>query len=143
MNPRYLLDTCIISELIKKHPDRNVTMWLSRQEEDRLFLSVLTLGELEKGISKLPKSHRRKKLSAWVSRDLAARFEGKLLPIDEDVARAWGQRAGAAERRGRKLPVIDSLLAATAIVHDLQVATRNTDHIEQAGVVAINPWNQE
>ena len=140
MNVAYLLDTCVISELIKDRPDPNVQRWCSRVEDHRLFLSVLTLGELAKGVAKLPESARRKKLGDWVSVDLAAQFEGRLLPVDERVARAWGDLSGKAEAKGRRLPVIDSLLAATALVHNLYVVTRNTVHMEQAGVITVNPW---
>lgn len=120
----YLLDTCVISELVKKTPRREVVEWVDAQEESTLYLSALTIGEIEKGIIKLPASARKTRLATWVRRDLPARFGGRVLPIVERVATRWGMITGESERRGLPLPVIDSLIAATAFVHDLQVVTR-------------------
>jgi predicted nucleic acid-binding protein len=108
----FLLDTSVISELVKKNPRRQVVDWIDGQEESTLFLSALTVGELEKGIAKLPASARKRKLLSWVRRDLAERFGGRLLPIDVRVAARWGAITGESEKRGRPLPVIDSLIAA-------------------------------
>lgn len=135
------LDTCVISELVKKNPRAQVVNWIDGQEESGLFLSVLTVGELEKGIAKLPASARKTKLLSWVRRDLAGRFGGRLLPIDVRVAARWGAIAGESERRGRPLPVIDSLLAATALANDLQIVTRNVYDFERCGVACINLWD--
>lgn len=138
----YLLDTCVLSELVKKNPRRQVVNWVDAQDEANLFLSTLTIGELEKGIAKLPGSARRARLITWVRRDLAARFAGRLYAIDARIASRWGEISGEAERRGAPLPVIDSLIAATALTHDLQVATRNVDDFERCGVGCVNPWDQ-
>jgi predicted nucleic acid-binding protein len=137
----YLLDTSVLSELVKKNPRRQVVNWVDEQEESTLFLSVLTVGELEKGIAKLPASARRTNLISWVRRELAGRFGGRLLPIDVRVAERWGTMAGESEKRGKPLPVIDSLLAATALVHDLQIVTRNVADFEPCGVVCVNLWD--
>lgn len=137
----YLLDTCVISELVKKSPRRQVVDWIDAQEESTLYLSALTIGELEKGIAKLAASARKAKLATWVRRELAARFGGRLLPIDARVASRWGAITGESERRGRPLPVIDSLIAATALVHDLQVVTRNVDDFQRCGVACVNLWD--
>ena len=137
----YLLDTSVISELVKKNPRRQVVQWIEGQEESTLFLSVLTIGELEKGIAKLPASGRKTRLMSWVRRDLAARFGDRLLPIDLRVSSRWGAVAGESEKRGRPLPVIDSLLAATALVHDLQIVTRNVDDFEKCGAACVNLWD--
>jgi predicted nucleic acid-binding protein len=107
-----------------------------------MFLSALTIGELEKGIAKLPASARKTKLAAWVRRDLDARFGGRVLPIDARVASHWGVIVGDAERRGSPLPVIDSLIAATALVHDLQIVTRNVDDFGRCGVGCMNLWDE-
>jgi predicted nucleic acid-binding protein len=137
----YLLDTSVLSELVKKNPRRQVVNWVDEQEESTLFLCVLTVGELEKGIAKLPASARRTNLISWVRRELAGRFGGRLLPIDVRVAERWGAMAGESEKRGKPLPVIDSLLAATALVHDLQIVTRNVSDFERCGVVCVNLWD--
>jgi len=136
----FLLDTSVISELVKKNPRRQVVDWIDGQEESTLFLSALTVGELEKGIAKLPASARKRKLLSWVRRDLAERFGGRLLPIDVRVAARWGAITGESEKRGRPLPVIDSLIAATALVHDLQIVTRNIRDFERCGVACVNLW---
>ena len=138
----YLLDTCVISELVKKVPRRQVVDWVEAQEESTLYLSALTIGELEKGIAKLPASARKTRLTTWVRRDLAARFAGRVVPVDARVASRWGSITGESERRGSPLPVVDSLIATTALVHDLQVVTRNTEDFARCGVVCINPWGE-
>ena len=135
---KFLLDTCLISEIIRREPNRQVLRWLESQEEAALFLSVLTLGELQKGIAKLPDSPKKSELQAWVSNDLAARFEGRLLPIDGEVAATWGRLLGTGERQGKKLPVMDSLIAATAITHNLTVVTRNTRDLERSQAKVFN-----
>jgi predicted nucleic acid-binding protein len=114
-----LLDTCVISEPTKKRPAGKVLTWLDVQEEMSLFLSVLTLGELHKGISKLPRSRRRSQLQQWVAQDLPRRFTGRILPVDQEVATRWGIMTGEAERAGHPIPVLDGLLAATAAVAGL------------------------
>lgn len=136
----FMLDTCVISELVKPRPDENVVRWIDSVDERRLFLSVLTLGELEKGISKLQASQRKDDLREWLEHDLTARFEGRILSVDFAVAVAWGALQGEAERSGKKLPVIDSLLAATAEIHQLTIATRNVADFEGCSVAIFNPW---
>jgi predicted nucleic acid-binding protein len=136
----FLLDTSVISELVKPAPDNHVIEWLKRTDEASLYLSVLTIGEIEKGIAKLPASSRREKLETWVRRDLAERFRERLLVIDAMVAATWGRLAGEVEARGEPLPVIDGLIAATGLAHDLTVATRNIDDLERCGARCFNPW---
>lgn len=136
----HLLDTCVISELVRPEPNAGLLRWFPEQDEDGLFLSVLTIGELERGIEKLATSRRKKTLGKWVREHLARRFEGRLLPIDLPVAQRWGAIAGTSERKGRPLPVIDSLIAATAIVHGLTVVSRNVLDFERCGVDCLNPW---
>ncbi|OGA62966.1 MAG: recombinase [Betaproteobacteria bacterium RIFCSPLOWO2_12_FULL_67_28] len=137
---RYLVDTSVISELVKRSPDENVMEWMKRAEEMSLYLSVLTIGELEKGIAKLPASSRRSKLETWVRSDLADRFRERLLAIDGTVAATWGKLAGEAESRGEPLPVIDGLIAATGLAHHLVIATRNIGDFERCGASCFNPW---
>jgi predicted nucleic acid-binding protein len=136
----YLLDTCVISELVKQRPDEKVIRWIDGVDENKLFLSVLTLGELEKGIARLPASVRKDDLQRWLEQDLAARFAGRIIPIDAGVAGTWGRMQGAAELTGVKLPVIDALMAASAQVCQLTVVTRNVADFERCGVTVINPW---
>lgn len=137
---KYLLDTCLISELVKKEPNPGVVNWLDEQDEQTLFLSVLNLGELQKGISKLPEGRKKDELQAWIGLDLVERFAGRILDIDLDTALCWGRIQGEAERTGEKLPVMDSLIAATAAAHGLVVVTRNVRDMERCGVRVCNPW---
>jgi predicted nucleic acid-binding protein len=137
---KYLLDTCLISELVKKSPNARVLGWLDKQDEDQLYLSALTIGELQKGISKLADVRKKEELQIWLSSDLVSRFERRILNIDTEVAVRWGELIGEAERRGKRLPVIDSLIAATAVLHNLTVVTRNTGDLEKFAVRVLNPW---
>lgn len=137
---KYLLDTCLISELIKKEPNPAVVSWLDEQDEQKLFLSVLNLGELQKGISKLPEGTKKEELQAWVALDLVERFTGRILELDLETALCWGRLQGEAEQAGEKLPVMDSLIAATAAAHGLIVVTRNVRDIERCRVKVCNPW---
>jgi len=137
---KYLLDTCLISELVKKEPNPAVINWLDEQDEQKLFLSVLNLGELQKGISKLPEGAKKDELQAWVALDLVERFTGRILEIDIETALSWGRLQGEAVQVGEKLPVMDSLIAATAAAHGLVVVTRNVKDIERCKARVINPW---
>ncbi len=137
---KYLLDTCVISELVKKEPHPAVIRWLDAGDESKMYLSVLTLGELIKGITKLPDGEKREKLQSWVSNDLARRFNQRLVDIDAVIAQAWGTLLGEAERRGEKLPVVDSMIAATASVHDLVVVTRNVQDMVRCQAKVFDPW---
>jgi predicted nucleic acid-binding protein len=137
---KYLLDTCLISELVKREPNPAVVSWLDEEDEQKLFLSVLNLGELQKGISKLPDGAKKDELQAWVALDLVERFAGRILDIDLETALCWGRLQGEAEQAGEKLPVMDSLIAATAAAHGLVVVTRNVRDMERCGVKVCNPW---
>ena len=138
----FLLDTAVVSELVRKSPSAAVLKWIDGQDEATLHLSVLTIGELEKGVARLPASVRRSRLQSWVRRDLAERFGGRLLPIDTRTAARWGAIAGESEKRGRPLPVIDCLIAATALVNGLAVVTRNVGDFERCGANCVNPWDE-
>ncbi len=137
---KYLLDTCLISELVKKVPHPAVVSWLDEQDEQSLFLSVLTIGELQKGISKLPDGARKDELQSWVEHDLTLRFMGRIIEIEIDAMLIWGRLQGESERKGESLPVMDSLIAATAKAHGLVVVTRNVKDIERCQVRVCNPW---
>jgi predicted nucleic acid-binding protein len=137
---KYLLDTCVISELVTPHPDEKVLLWLQEREENDLFLSVLTIGEIHKGIAKLPDSKKKRSLIKWVEDDLKKRFAGRVLDITEDIAIKWGEILGESEKKGKKIPVIDGLISASAIAEDLTVVTRNIKDMENTGAKLINPW---
>jgi hypothetical protein len=136
----WLLDTCVVSELVRPRPKASVVSWILDRDEDELFLSVITIGELAKGIARLPVSPKRIALEQWVRRELADRFRGRLLAVDTSVAARWGALVGASEVRGQPLPVIDSLIAATSLHHDFTVVTRNSDDLERCGARCFNPW---
>lgn len=137
---KYLLDTCIISELVKPQINEKVIKWLLGKNENDLFLSVLTIGEIYKGISRLPDSKKRRKLQKWVEEDLINRFEGRILDITLEIAIYWGKQQGELEKKGIKIPVIDGLLAASAVIEKLIFVTRNTKDLENSGAKLINPW---
>lgn len=138
----FLLDTSVVSELVRKNPHLPVLKWIGEQDETSLYLSVVTIGEIEKGIARLPASARRTRLQSWVRRDLIGRFGERLLAVDVRAATRWGAVTGESERRGVPLPVIDRLIAATASVHGLVVVTRNVADFERCGVACVNPWDQ-
>lgn len=138
----YLLDTCIFSELIKKKPVLSVTHWLSERDESLFSVSVLTFGEIKKGIEKLPDIQKRKKLQAWFLDFMIPRYRNRLVAIDESVAMAWGDIVAKTNKTGRVLPTIDSLIAASAIAHRLTIVTRNTKDFEGLDIPLINPWNE-
>ena len=137
---KYLLDTCVISELTKTKPKRSVVTWINENEEVNFYLSSLTFGELYKSAAKLPDSKKRKKLFHWIEQDLKERFAGKILDIDLNVARIWGEIQGRSETTGNPMPAIDGLIAATALAYNLTVATRNISDMQQSGASLFNPW---
>ena len=133
----YLLDTNVISELRRKSPEPSVVEWFSKRPASTLYLSVLTLGELRKGIESVKDLERRMALTDWLETDLPVFFTGRILPIDVKVTDRWGRLLAAA---GRPLPAIDSLLGATAAQHGLSVVTRNSRDFDNLGLSIINPW---
>ena len=138
---KYLLDTCVISEVIKKHPNEKVMSWLQCQDETTLYLSVLTFGEIQKGIEKAPNERLKRKLSLWVEEDLKKRFDGRIIPLDLRVATKWGSLQGNAEKIGKPMPAIDGLIAVSGYCHNCTVVTRNTSDMEQSTADLLNPWN--
>lgn len=137
---RFLLDTCVLSELRRPRPDAGLLSWVSQTDEERLYLSVVALMEIQKGIAKLPAEPKRAALQAWLDHDLTARFAGRLLPVDEETALTWGTMLGEADRAGAPVPVVDALLAATAAAHNLTLVTRNAGDFERLPVRVANPW---
>ena len=136
----YLIDTNVISELVCSKPDAAVLDWFANTPDDALFLSALTLGEIRKGVEMLVDTPRREKLRLWLEHDLRAWFGLRILPIGPEVADHWGRLLAQASRT---VPAIDSLLAATALHHDLRMVTRNTKDFNYAGLEVINPWETE
>ena len=137
----FLLDTNVISELVKPKPEPRVTTWIDSIDEDLLYLSVLTLGEIRRGIASLRDAQRRVILEAWLDSDLIFRFAERILPIDGAVADRWGRLAADAASAKSPLPVIDGLLAATALDHNLTYVTRNTKDVAVTRVSVFNPWS--
>ena len=134
-----LLDTCVVSELARPAPDPRILAWLDSVNDDALRLSVLTLGEIKKGADLLEEGPRKVRVEAWLD-ELRATFADRILPVDEAVALRWGAISAASRRAGRARPPIDSLLAATAVCHQLKLATRNVADFEGTGAVIVNPW---
>lgn len=137
----FLLDTNIVSELIKPQPEIKLAKWIETTAEALLFLSVLTIGEIRKGIASQHDPRRRAKLEAWLVGDLQVRFAGRVLLIDAAIAERWGRLAAEGEKAGRPIAVIDGLLAATAQHHDLTFVTRDTAGLTRTGVSLFNPWS--
>ncbi len=139
---KYLLDTCVVSELANRHPVPGVLEWLKAQDSESLYLSVVTVGELRKGIAKRGGDDRGLKLEKWLREDILGAFSDRILPVDNEVALEWGRLCGEAERIGRKRPAVDALIAATATVHGLQLVTRNVSDMEGMGLrlPILNPF---
>lgn len=136
----FLLDTNCISEMVRPKPEPRVLDWMTATDESVLYLSVLTLGEIRKGLAALPQSRRRTRLETWLEVELRARFAGRILPVDESIADRWGLLAAEAKRRGKALSVIDGLLAATAHHHNLTIVSRNDSDFASTQVPVLNPW---
>jgi len=138
---KYLLDTCVISELVAKKPNPKVVSWIDSIDPDSAYLSVITIGEIRKGIEKLPDSRRKTTLHSWLIEELMARFSGKILPIETEVVLMWGQLIGSLESDGKKMAAIDSLIAATALYNHCSLVTRNETDFKHTGIGIINPWD--
>jgi toxin FitB len=137
----YLFDTNVPSELTRDSPDARVTTFLENAGRERVCLSVMTLGEIRKGIDVLPLSRRRTGLQEWLDRDVRVWFAGRILPVTESIAERWGRLAAAAKRSGVTVAVVDGVLAATALEHDLTLVTRNIRDFAGLGVALLNPWD--
>lgn len=136
----YLLDTNVISELVAKQPSPKVVEWIDTLADERIYLSAITIGELKKGIEKLPASQRKESLRDWLHEELLTRFGGRILAIDTAVMLTWGQLTATLEQRGRKLPAMDSLIAALALKSGFTLVTRNEAGFSDTGVTVLNPW---
>ncbi len=136
----FLLDTNCISEVVRVSPDQGVLSWLGAAEESVLYLSVLTLGEIRKGVASLTQSKRRTLLESWLEAELRVRFAGRILSIDAGVADRWGVLAAEVKAKGAVLSTIDGLLAATALHHNLTIVSRNIGDFAHTHVPVLNPW---
>jgi predicted nucleic acid-binding protein len=136
----FLLDTNVVSELIRPRPNRGLVEWLAERDEDQVFLSVVTLAELRYGIARLPVGRRRRNLEEWLHGELLPRFDGRILRIDDDVALTWGDVTAECAAVGRPIAAMNGLVAATARVHALELATRNAGDFEAASIQVHNPW---
>lgn len=135
----YLLDTCVLSELTKQAPNGGVLGFLRDTDEASLRLSVLTLGELEKGVARLPASAKKGALEEWL-REIRETYGARILDVTAEVAVEWGRLGARTEAKGRPVPVVDALIAATALVHGLTVVTRNVKDLAGTSVKTQNPW---
>ena len=137
----YLLDTCLLSELLKTRPNAGVAEWIGGPDESICFVSALTLGELRKDIEKLADGQRKDEIRNWLERDVIARFAGRILSADLEVCLRWGQVSSESERMGHPRPAIDALLASTALVHRMVLVTRNERDFAHMPVRILNPWS--
>lgn len=134
----YLLDTNVISEIIRVKPNENVIKWFKTISNDALYMSVLTLGEIRKGVEKVSENTRKEKLRLWLEHDLLEWFGDRILPINQQVADKWGRLQHYAKH---PIPAIDSLIAATALYYDLRLVTRNNKDFQHPDLEIINPWD--
>lgn len=139
---KYLLDTNVISELIARRPDPKVITWIDSLDPEAVYLSVITIGEIQKGIEKLPDTKRKRTIQEWLHNDLLLRFHGRIIPITTSVALTWGMLTAVLEQNGRSLPAIDSLVAAIAREGGYVLVTRNVRDFAGAGISLINPWDE-
>lgn len=135
----FLLDTCVISELASGNPNKAVVNWIDELDDGSVFISVITIGEIKRGIERLPDSRRRKKPEEWLDQILV-RFERNILSLDVDIILCWGRLTSELDKAGAPIPALDSLIAATAAFHELTLATRNTVDFKRTGIALLDPW---
>ena len=139
---KYILDTCVISELVAKEVNPKVIEFVDSLDSEDVYLSVITIGEIAKGIEKLSKSKRKQELHTWLTEDLLVRFDEKIVSLDTHVLLEWGFLAARLESTGKILPAMDSLIAATVLTHKFVLVTRNVEDFNGANIEIINPWEQ-
>lgn len=137
----FLLDTNVVSEWTKPRPDTGVVAWLAEADEDRVFISVVTLAELRHGIERMPAGARRDRLDAWLTEQMPLRFEARVLSVDAEIANSWGRIMAQGQAVGRPVGTMDAFIAATAEQHDLTLVTRNVSDFDTLGIRLINPWS--
>ena len=136
----YLIDTCVLSEFTHREPEEKIIEWVKSIDEDMLFLSTITIGEIKNGVESLPDSHRKNDLLAWLNEGVIGRFGHRILSLDTQTMLIWGGLRARTNKTGTKMALFDSLIAATALQNNLIVATRNTPDFIASGVQLINPW---
>lgn len=139
----FLLDTNVVSEWVKPQPNPHVVEWLKKVVEDRVFLSVASLAEIRRGVELMPPGKRRDRLAGWLTADLPARFEGRILDIDRRIAETWGIVMARGKMAGSNVSVWDAFFAATAEVHGLTLVTRNVQDFQKLGIPLMDPWHPE
>ena len=139
----FLLDTNVVSEWVKARPNPGVVAWMAQADEDRVFMSVVTLAELRRGIERMAAGKRRNRLDEWLRDELPLRFEGRMLSVDAMVADAWGKVVARSEVVGRPMSAMDAFLAATAEVHGLTLVTRNDSDFQRSVKALVNPWTRD
>lgn len=137
----YLLDTNVLSEVRRPAPSPMVLTWLDQVDEDRSFISVISLAELRRGVLLMDEGRRKEALAAWLMRDLPERFAGRILQIDPEIAERWGDLMAESQKTGRALSTMDGFLAATALGRQLTLVTRNTKDFVPFGIPLLNPWD--
>jgi toxin FitB len=138
----FLLDTNVISEVSRPRPAARVMTWLAEADEDRIFISVATLAEINRGIELLAVGRKQRRFREWLLNDLVERFDGRVLPVDAATGLLWGQMAARAQKAGRTIEAIDALLAATAERHGLTLVTRNSKDFAALRLPLLNPWDE-
>jgi len=136
----FLLDTNVVSEWVKPRPDPGLVAWLAKSDEDRLFLSVVTLTELRYGVERLAAGRRQRQLDAWPSDELPLRFEGRMLPVDAAIAEGGGRLMALSEAAGRPIGTADAFIAATARMRSLTLVTRNVSDFTRVLEAVVSPW---
>lgn len=139
---RYLLDTCVLSEMIKSTPDAHVIQWVQARKPHELFISSMTWGELKRGVARLPQSKRRSELTLWLEQ-LEAGFEDRVLAFDQRASDVWAEITVLAEAQGKSMAAFDSIIAATARAFDCKLVTRNVSDFAHANIDVFNPWQDE
>lgn len=138
----FVLDTCLVSEFTRKELNPGVVAWMGQQLESDLWITTLTLGELAKGIERLPLGKKRSDLEVWLANDLLLRFQGRILVFDELASFEWGRLCARLESAGQMMPAVDSQIAAICLLHGASIVTRNHADFANSGVQVVNPWTQ-
>lgn len=137
----FLLDTNVLSEIRRPQPDQQVLTWLDQVDEDRTYLSVITIAEIGRGVALMDEGRRRNELAQWLELDLPARFGDRILPVDTQIALIWGKLLASTRKEGIGLSVMDGWIAATAIALQLVLVTRNTRDFENLPLILLDPWS--